>query len=188
MCILSYFALSQPSDNEIHKVYKRQIIDCRDSEENIVLYTDGSFNVYSCLGGVAIQYNGKWWINDSLLILQPSQKCKGPLLLSKKEYCEKNKNFVSIEVYNENGELLHYSVVTNQSKINTIHSEGCIIANVKVSLIFRYFNLYVKGRSLPPIKTNKRNNRIEIILLEPSTSGDVYIGKQTIPLMTLKEL
>ena len=187
MCILSSAAISQQLHNEIYKVYKKPIRECRDCEEKIILYTDGSFNVYSCLGGMAIQYNGGWWINDSLLILQPSQNCKGPLLLSKEEYYEKNKDSVSIEVYNENGKLLHYSVATDQCQINTIHSDGCIVANIKENLFFRYFNIYIKGSSLPPIKTSKRNNRIEIILLEPSTSSDVYIGKQTIPLTTLKE-
>lgn len=187
MCIIPYVCFSQQSQDDIYKIYKRHITGCRSDVEEIILYNDNTFLVSSCIGGIGIQYRGGWWINDSLLILQPSQNCKGPILLYKEEYQDKKTKAARIEVYNEKGNLIHYSTTDSTCRNRVIFENGCHLIDIKENFIHRYFHFAVKGKCLTPIPIKKSNNVIEMIILEPSTSSEVYMGKQTFPLKSLTE-
>ena len=190
ICMVSNAAMAQSSQHSIYKVFERLNEDCRRGVDRIVLYKDSSFNVSSCIGNIAVQYNGGWWINDTSLVLQPSLNCNAPQLLNKKEFRDKHKNDneITVEVYNEKGILLYYGKINDTKQIETIQSKGCIISDVRESICFRYFHFIVKGKKLSPVKTRKKDNKIEIIILEPSTSSDVYFGKENIPLRHLTEI
>lgn len=190
MCMISNAAMAQLSQPLIYKVFERHNEGCRIGVDRIILFEDSSFHVSSCIGNIAVQYNGGWWINDTSLILQPSLNCNGPKLLNKKESRDthKNGNEIIVEVYNERGSLLCYGKINDIKRMETIYSKGCIISDVRENMCFRYFHLIVKGRGLSPVKTRKKNNKIEIIILEPSTSSDIYFGKENIPLRNLTEI
>ena len=189
MSVVSIAGLSQQSHDDIFKVYSRRITtDCRTDTEEIFLYKDSSFKVYSCLGGVRIDYTGGWWINDSMLILQPSQNCNGPLLLDKKEYQDRKTEGVRIEVYNEKGKLLYFSIINDSSGNGELFNYGCNLLGIKERFLHRHLRFSVTGKGLAPITTKKKNNAIEIIILEPSSGSDIYIGKQVYPLKSLTEI
>ena len=187
MFIISNISFSQYFCKDIYKVYTRKIDGCRSNVEEIILYKDSTFMVYSCIGGVGTDYMGGWWINDSVLILQPSQNCRGPFLIYKKEYQDNKTDGVRIEVYNEKGKLIHYSTIDGLGRNKVIFHDGCILLGLKDSFSHRYLRFSVKGKVLVPISAKKKNNVLEIIILEPSTNSDIYIGKQTILLKSLTE-
>lgn len=187
MFFVTNVCLSQNSHKDIFKLYNRNIDGCRCDVEEIVLYKDSTFIVYSCIGGVGIDYTGGWWINDSSLILQPSLKCDGPILLQKEEHRDKKTEEVRMEVYNENGKLIHYCIMDSSCRIKVLYENGCHLLDVKEKTIQRYIRFTLKGKGLTPIPMKKHNNVIEMIILEPTSSSDVYFGKQTIPLRLLTE-
>lgn len=188
ICIVSNITSAQLIEPVRYKVFERHIEDCKKGTEEIILYADGSFHVSSCIGNIAVQYNGGWWINDSLLVLQPSLNCDAPRLLKTNEFQDKNDNGITVEVYNEKGRLLYYGKLNDKNQIETIRSDGCIISEVKESVFFRYFRFIIKGKGFHAVKTKKKNNKIEIMILEPSTSSDIYLGKEIIPLNSLIEI
>ncbi|MBQ9473799.1 MAG: hypothetical protein IJU81_05260 [Bacteroidales bacterium] len=183
--IIPTTVFSQNCQSEIYKVFERHIEDCRGCSEKIVLYKDSSFHVYSCIGNISVQYNGGWWIKDSTLIIQPSLNCDGPKLLNKKEYKDTSTNKISIEIYTEKGKLLYNTQIDINDCSNNKHISGRINLKIKERLLYRYYTLSIKGRGMRPIRTYKENNRIELIIMEPSSSSDVYLGKQVIPLKSL---
>lgn len=186
--IIPTTVFSQNCQSAIYKVFERRIEDYRGCSEKIVLYKDSSFHVYSCIGGMSVQYNGGWWIKDGTLIIQPSLNCDGPKLLNKKEYKDTSTNKINIEIYTEKGKLLYNTEIDINDCSDNNHISGSININTKERLFYRYYILSIKGRKMSPIRTIKENNRIELIILEPSSSSDVYLGKQVIPLNSLVEI
>lgn len=187
MCMFYNITSAQLTET-VYRVFERPNEDCRDGVEDIILYNNGVFYVRTSIGGIAVRYQGGWWIKDSMLVLQPSLNCDSPKILRKKEFRDRKCNAVEIEIYNENGRLIYYGIISENNQIENIWSEGCVISGIKEGIFFKYFNFVFKGKSLASVKTKKKNNKIEIIILEPSTNCDLYLGKMEIPISSLVEI
>lgn len=188
ICIyISMFQVfAQTSNSEIYRILKHHTEGSRTGSEDIILYKDGTFCVETAIGYISVTYSGGWWVDDTLLVLFPSQNCNGPLLLDKIEIRDRNSKDLSIEIYNEKGILKYWGHSDNQGKLTTIKNNGCVIMDVKEGILFRYFHFAFKGRTIH-VKTRKCNNKVVYVVLEPIRSDDVYLGKQTIPFCELEE-
>ena len=187
-CVFVFNLSAQTDSSKIYKIYKHPSENSRSGSEDIILNNDGSFCVFSAIGGMGISYRGGWWETDTLLVLHPSLNCSGPVVLDKTESRDNGSDELFIEIYNEKGFLKYYGCSDHQdSIIKIIKNDGCIIQNLKEGVLFRYFDIVIKGKSLSGIKTRKRNNKIICVVLEPTSSDDVYWGKRTIPFSELEE-
>ena len=173
--------------SKIYKIFKHPIENSRWESEDIILYKDGTFCVFSTIGNLQVSYSGGWWMADTLLVLHPSQNCDGPLLLDKTEIRGTNTDGLSIEIYNEKGFLKYCGNTFNDSLV-TVTSDGCFVHNVKDGILFRYFDIEIKGRTLSKIRTRKRNHKIVVVVLEPIRIDNIYLGRRVLPFCQLEEV